>query len=83
MYSDRVLFRHHSYKAENEDIMNRCSWSSDPILLWEHHISQVLKVGALRPKKGKSIKQLKVLPMDLELEEKEEEYCEEEMDMSV
>ena len=78
MYSDRVLFRHHSYKAENEDIMNRCSWSSDPILLWEHHIGQVLKVGALRPKKGKS--SMQVLPVDLELEE---EYFEEEMDMSV
>ena len=61
--------------------MNRCYWSSDLILLWEHHISQVLKVGALRSKKVKPIKQHKVLPVDLELEE--EEYLEEEMDMLV
>lgn len=42
--------RNHSYKAENQDVMVRCLWCTDPLLLWERDFGQQIKAGNLRPR---------------------------------
>lgn len=39
------MFRNHSFKAENQDVMTRCAWCSDPLLLWEKVFGQKIKAG--------------------------------------
>ena len=64
------LRRNHSFAAENTDILNRCSWCSDPVLLWEHYCGQQIKQGNIRPKKKKP--STEELPAVLQLVEEEQ-----------
>ena len=66
------LCRNHSFAAENADILNRCSWCSDPVLLWEHYCGQQIKHGNLRPKKATPSTEEDELPAILQLVEEQE-----------
>ena len=76
------MCRNNSYRSENLDILDRCSWYSDPLLLWEFYCGQIIKPGALRPKKAKKSPNMEVLQVPLavpeeDLQEEEEEQLEE------
>ena len=40
-----VLSRNFSFKAETNDVMTRCAWCTDPLLLWEKVFGQKIKAG--------------------------------------
>ena len=46
------LPRFMSYVDENQDILTRLGWASDPLLLWEKDFGQKLKPGELCAKRG-------------------------------
>jgi len=48
------LLRNNSYKSQNQDIMVRCSWTSDPLLLWESEKGQKIKPGYMRTTEEKT-----------------------------
>jgi hypothetical protein len=55
--------RNHSFKAQITDVLTRCLWASDVLLLWERHYGQKMKVAVRKAKYGN----------DEEEEEEEEE----------
>ena len=63
--------RNNLFKSENQDILDRTSWYTDPVLLWEHYVGQVLKVGKLRPRKSSKSNDSEVLQVALEVPEDE------------
>ena len=54
----------------NHDIIVRCAWGSDPLLLWESQFGQQIKCGKIRKKAtSRMTKEDKVVILDLPQEE--------------
>ena len=72
------LCRNHNYKAENQDILVRCSWGSDPLVLWESKFGQKIKRGNIRKKRNsakKAEEEMEEVPLLIDLDCEEEDVA--------